>query len=175
MRSVGIEQEARLEARKRDIEALHRRFSGVLYDLCLRLLRDKSEAEDAVQEVFLSAYRAYDSFTYGESRLPWLYRIASNTCYKMLRTRRRKGLTLLEDMDRAASQDSHPADVIHARRMVAELAEKSDERSFQILVGHFLSGMTQEEIAEMLGISRRAVVKRLTALRRRAGLPEGDV
>jgi RNA polymerase sigma-70 factor, ECF subfamily len=163
----GIDCVTSLDARKRDIEALYQQFSGVLFDLCLRLLRDKTAAEDAVQEVFLSAYRAYDSFTFGNSRLPWLYRIATNTCFKMLRTQRRKGFTLVEDTDRTAAANVHPTDALHAGRLLEKLTADLDARGFQILVGHFLFGMTQEEIAGMLGISRRAVVKRITALRKK--------
>jgi RNA polymerase sigma-70 factor (ECF subfamily) len=170
MSLFGIESAGASELKKREIAAMHKQFSGVLYDFCLRLLGDKAEAEDAVQEVFLSAYRAFDSFTFGDSRLPWLYRIASNTCFKILRTRRRKGLTLVEDTDRNVGANLHPADTLHARRMLEKVAGQLDERGFDILVGHYLSGMTQDEIADMLGISRRAVVKRLTALRKQVGL-----
>lgn len=170
MNPVGIESVATLEQRKRDLAALHAQFAGVLYDFCFRLLGDKSEAEDAVQEVFLNAYRSFDSFTFGESRLPWLYRIASNTCFKFMRTRRRKGLHLIEDTDRNAGVNLHPADTLHARRMLQKVVDDLDQRGFDILVGHFLSGMSQEEIGDMLGISRRAVVKRLAALRKQVGL-----
>jgi RNA polymerase sigma-70 factor (ECF subfamily) len=169
MPSSGIDTGTPLEMRRREIAALHQRFGGVLYDFCVRLLRDKVEAEDAVQEVFLNAYRAYDSFTFGDSRLPWLYRIASNTCFKFIRTGKRKGPVLIADTDRRAAPEPHPVDVLHARRILEALASELDERGFEILVGHYLSGMTQEEIAAELGISRRAVVKRLTALRKQAG------
>ena len=155
--------------RKRTIESLHQKYAGVLFDLCSRLLGDKSEAEDAVQEVFLNAYRALASFTYGESHLPWLYRIATNTCYKFLRTRRRKGVALIENPDRNAVASRHPVDTIHSKRVVERLANTLDERGYQIFVSHYLNGMGQGEIAEVLGISRRAVVKRLTNLRRLAG------
>ncbi len=165
----GIEQMARSEIKKREITALHRKFSGVLYDHCLRLLGDKAEAEDAVQEVFLSAYGAYDSFTYGDSRLPWLYRIASNICFKIMRTRRRKGFVLSQDISMVPTDLTHPTEVLHARRVLESLVKDMDERSFEILVGHYLSRMSQEEMASMLGISRRAVVKRLTALRKQVG------
>ena len=98
--------------RAHTIEELHAKYAGVLYDLCVRLLGDRSEAEDAVQEVFLNAYRALASFTYGKSHLPWLYRIATNVCFKIMRTRRRKGVALIEDPDRSAAASHHPADTI---------------------------------------------------------------
>ena len=154
---------------KRLIEELYRKYAGVLFDHCIRLLGSKSAAEDALQEVFLNAYRGLSSFTYGENHLPWLYRIATNTCFKTLRTRRRKGLVLIERTDIQADLRSSPEDEIHFKQLLGELSREMDERGFEIVVGHYLSGMTQDELAEMLGISRRAVVKRLTALRRKVG------
>jgi RNA polymerase sigma-70 factor, ECF subfamily len=151
------------------LEKLYRKYAGVLYDHCLRLLGSSSAAEDALQEVFLNAYRGLSSFTYGESHLPWLYRIATNTCYKALRTQKRKGLALIDSTDTHADPKSSPVDDIHARQLLEQLVGELDERGFEIIVGHYLSGMTQDELAEMLGISRRAVVKRLTALRKRVG------
>lgn len=154
---------------KQLIEALYRKYAGVLFDHCHRLLGSKSAAEDALQEVFLSAYRGLSSFTYGESHLPWLYRIATNTCFKAMRTRRRKGLVLLDKSDAHADPRSNLVDDLHARRTLEQLVGELDERGFEIIVGYYLSGMTQDELADVMGISRRAVVKRLTALRKKVG------
>ena len=155
--------------RKATIEKLHRRYAGVLFDHCYRLLGSKTAAEDALQEVFLSAYRGLSSFTYGESHLPWLYRIATNTCFKMLRTQRRKGFVLVENTDLEGGQSQNPDAAIHAKQILGTLAEKLDARGFEIVIGTYFTGMTQEELADLLGISRRAVVKRLTAIRKKVG------
>jgi RNA polymerase sigma-70 factor, ECF subfamily len=157
------------DERKRAIERLHKKYAGVLFEHCFRMLGDRFEAEDAVQEAFLSAFRSYDSFRYGDSHLPWLYRIASNACLKAIRTRKRKGLVPIENPERTADHPRHPADELHSRRVLAQLVDQLDDRGLQILVGHYLSGMNQEEIALVLGISRRAVVKRLTRLKQRLG------
>ena len=66
--------------RERTVEELHRKYAGLVYGLCLRMLGTRAEADDAVQETFLAAFRGLGSFTYGESHLPWLYRIAVNAC-----------------------------------------------------------------------------------------------
>ncbi len=147
------------------IETLHREYAGVIYDLCLRILRDRIAAEDAVQETFLSAFRAMDSFTYGDSHLPWLYRIGTNVCLKMLRTASRKGAVPDEHIEKYGSLKPDPARAMHARRVLEQLSRQLDDRSMQILLAHFGGGMSQEEVAQSLGISRRAVVKRLTRLR----------
>ncbi|MBN2529776.1 MAG: sigma-70 family RNA polymerase sigma factor [Deltaproteobacteria bacterium] len=157
--------------RAQQIEDMHRKYAGVIYDLCLRILKDGAEAEDAVQETFLSAFRALDSFSYGDSHLPWLYRIGTNTCLKMLRTRRRKGATPMESVASVVDTSclSDPADAISVRAKLETLQENLDERNMEIVISHFLLGMNQQEVADMLGISRRAVVKRLTRLKSQIG------
>jgi RNA polymerase sigma-70 factor (ECF subfamily) len=149
-----------LDERERTVETLHRRYSGAVYHLCVRMLGDRVEAEDAVQETFVSAYRSLSSFTYGDSHMPWLFRIATNACLKIIRTRRRKGVAPMEAPERAAGGSVDPARQIHARRVLEALMDELDERSQQILVQHYVAGMDQGQIAESLGISRRAVVKR---------------
>jgi RNA polymerase sigma-70 factor (ECF subfamily) len=146
---------------------LHRRYAGVLYDKCMRLLGDPSEAEDAVQETFVNAFRSLDSFRFGKSHLPWLYRIATNACFKIMRTRRRNEAALLEHPEQVDRPGRDPVHAIHVRRVIEKASGELDERGRQILVAHYLDGMDQGQIARGLGISRRAVVKRLTALRLR--------
>ena len=150
------------------IEKLHRQFAGVIYDLCLQMLQDHHEAQDAVQETFIGAFRSLSSFVYGESHLPWLYKIATNVCLKIIRTRRRKGVALMEDPARAAAPLMDPVTKINVRRALEELIGELDERGMEILTAYYIAGMNQGQIAASLGISRRAVVKRLTKLRARA-------
>jgi RNA polymerase sigma-70 factor (ECF subfamily) len=146
---------------------LHRRYAGIIYDLCVRMLTDRQEAEDAVQETYLNAFRFLSSYRYGDNYLPWLYQIATNVCLKTIRTRKRKGATPTEQVDRMAADQADPQSAIDNRRILEQLAEQLDKRSLEIVVAHYISGMDQGQIARAIGISRRAVVKRLSALKRR--------
>ena len=153
--------------RVKTIEQMHRRYAGVLYDKCVRMLGDRSEAEDAVQETFVNAFRGLDSFTYGDSHLPWLYRIATNVCLKIIRTRRRKGVAMIGDLEQVAEEGpENIARSLHMRRTLEQLVDRLDERNLAIVIAHYVDGMDQGQVADQLGISRRAVVKRLTALRK---------
>lgn len=76
-----------------DIEAfewLISEYQGGLYRLCLRMLNDRSEAEDLVQETFISAWRALPDLKVPQAFIPWLYRTATNKCLDLLRTRKRR-------------------------------------------------------------------------------------
>ncbi|MEZ5233800.1 MAG: sigma-70 family RNA polymerase sigma factor [Acidimicrobiales bacterium] len=71
--------------------ATHRRE---LTGFCYRMLGSGSEAEDAVQETLLRAWRAYDRFEGRSSLRSWLYRIANNVCIDMLRSPQRRALPM---------------------------------------------------------------------------------
>ena len=60
-------------------------YSSMAYNIALRMLRNTADAEDAVQEAFISAYRAFPKFK-GQSKVStWLYRIVVNACLMKIR------------------------------------------------------------------------------------------
>ncbi len=70
------------------------RYTGAVYNQAYRMLNNAQEAEDAVQEVFLRAYRRLDSYDPGRRFVTWLLTIGSNYCIDRLRRRRMSWLTL---------------------------------------------------------------------------------
>jgi RNA polymerase sigma-70 factor (ECF subfamily) len=73
-----------------DIAALSERHRRELHVHCYRMLASFDDAEDAVQETFLRAWRGRESFDGGELARAWLYRIATNVCLDALRRRARR-------------------------------------------------------------------------------------
>jgi RNA polymerase sigma-70 factor (ECF subfamily) len=65
-------------------------FAGQLYSAALRMTRNPADAEDVVQETFLKAYRAYDTFQAGTNLKAWLYRILTNTYINRYRKQQRR-------------------------------------------------------------------------------------
>ena len=77
---------------EREFAALTERYRRELHVHCYRMLASFDEAEDAVQETFLRAWRRRESFEEGSNFRAWLYRIATNVCLDMIRgTSRRTG------------------------------------------------------------------------------------
>ena len=143
------------------VEALYRQFGPAILRRCLKFLRYGAEAEDAMQEVFVNVCRSLDRFSYGESALPWVYQIATRVCLNRLRSGARSGRA----RDVLTRTESSPPDLSSAladRQLAAQVLARFDERTALIAVYHLVDGMTQEEIADTLGVSRRTVYSRLT-------------
>ncbi len=150
------------------IEELHGKYGALIYDICFRMLGNSSDAEDSVQETFMNAHRSLESFRYGETHLPWLCRIATNVCLKAIHKKNRDPTVCFDTLLDTEWEESDPVRKIHARRVLRAFFDDLDERNQQILLAKYLTGMKQEKIAESLHVSRRTVVKRLAAIRRRA-------
>ena len=73
-----------------DFERDAMQYAPQLYSAALRMTRNPADAEDVVQETFLKAYRAYDSFEEGTNLKAWLYRILTNTYINKYRKQQRR-------------------------------------------------------------------------------------
>lgn len=135
------------------------------YNLARWLLRNDQDAEDAVQEACLRAWRAFDRFRGGDARA-WLLTIVRNVCYTHLRQVRRE--PVVEEFDEAAhGSTGNPAEIkaLAWRETKGELLQQALERlpaEFrEVLVLHELEGLAYREIAAMAEIPLGTVMSRL--------------
>jgi RNA polymerase sigma-70 factor (ECF subfamily) len=143
-----------------DISALYRRFGFVIYRRCRKLLRDSEQARDAAQEVFVRAVRHRERLTFDRECLPWLYRVATNYCLNLIRDKKLTRHVLAAQVT-IGGADSQPESLFLARERIATLLDQLDETSSQIVIYYYMDSMTQEEIAGVMGLSRRTVGKKL--------------
>jgi RNA polymerase sigma-70 factor (ECF subfamily) len=157
-----------------------------LFRLCERLLGDAEEARDAVQEVFLKAFRKAGDFRPHGQVYTWLYRIAVNHCLNRLRRRR---LVQFVRLAAPAGEEGEappfdppdaapdPAAALAARRRwqatraaIARLPP--GQRAVVVLVR--FEGLSYRETAAALGITEGAVESRLVRAMRRLEATAGD-
>ena len=74
--------------RDEKLEVLVDKYQVSLLKVCFTFLRDRSLAEDAVQETFIKVYQSLDSFQGNSSEKTWIFKIAMNTCRDMLPIRK---------------------------------------------------------------------------------------
>ena len=144
------------------LEQLYRDVAPLVHRRCATLLGDGDDALDAVQDIFLKLRANIDSFR-GEAQLTtWIYRIATNHCLNVLRSRKTAGRarrTLSLSAPRATQPSAH--NNLERRQYVARLLERYTPRQVQIVLHTYFDEMTQTEIGQVLGISDRAVRKAL--------------
>jgi RNA polymerase sigma-70 factor (ECF subfamily) len=123
-----------------------------------------------VQEAFVKAYRAMDTFDTRRSFRPWFLQILRNQCRDLLRSRKaRSRFEVPEDLvnTRALSTDGER---VHARREAAELLRRGlagiDESQREIIVMKEIEDLTYQEIAAALRIPEGTVASRLYHARR---------
>src|SRR5215471_10073981 len=130
------------------------------------MLGDAADAEDAAQEVFLTILVKGQQFR-GEAQLgTWIYRVTTNLCLNRLRGGRRRDAREQADAvhDWLTATRVDPEERMEARHKLERLLADVDELAQEVFVLKYLDGMTQEEIAEVTGKSRRTVGKRLALL-----------
>ena len=141
-----------------EVEAAVEAYGNMLYRLCLVMLKNRSDAEDAVQDTILRYMQKAPAFESREHEKAWLLRVASNRCRDLLRFRGRN-----EPMDpdelRACVEDPESCGIIEA---LTSLPEK-----FRlVLTLYYVEERPVAEIAKIIGRTESAVKMRLQKGRR---------
>jgi RNA polymerase sigma-70 factor (ECF subfamily) len=141
-----------------EVAELYRRYGPVVYRRCLRLLRDREAARDATQEVFVRLVKDIERLRERETVLPWIYRVATNHCINLRRSARRRGAEVEAEELPIASPTSTD---FPSRHLARQVLDRFDEGTQAVAIGVLVDGMEHEELAGVLGISRKTVERRL--------------
>jgi RNA polymerase sigma-70 factor (ECF subfamily) len=144
-----------------------------VYNLALRMLNNPQEAEDVLQETFLSAYKALPSFEGRSSLSTWLYRIASNASLMRLR-RKQPETTSIDEPLELEEGDSLPREFVdwssvpedelldeESRRVMDEAVAELPEGLRIVFILRDIEGLSTQEAGEVLELSESAVKTRL--------------
>jgi RNA polymerase sigma-70 factor (ECF subfamily) len=147
---------------------LYEKFAPAIYAHCRRFLQSPAAARDATQEAFVRVIARGVVLPREEEALRYLYRVSTNVCLNLLREHNvhtRAAPTLAANTPHVNSAESGLAD----REFVNAVLDRCGEGGAKVAVMHYLDGMSQVEIADVLGITRRTVFNRLRKLSRIAG------
>jgi RNA polymerase sigma-70 factor (ECF subfamily) len=156
-------------------QELVERNTGQMLAVARRFMRDEDDARDAVQDAFLSAFRALQSFA-GDARLStWLHRITINACLMKLRTRRRRPEEKIDDLLPGFHDDgrlAHPSDPWpdgadrllekeENRELVRSAIDRLPDKYRTVLILRDIEDYDTAETAEALGLTSAGVKTRL--------------
>lgn len=145
-----------------EIAALYQKYGHALYKRCLRLIGNKEDARELMQECFCQFYAGRERFKGESSPFTFLYRIATNLSIDRLRRRTTAGVKVdLDDAPALESGGRSQAQQLQAIQELAMLTEGMDDETLTIAVMSHVDGMTQDEIAEALDLSRKTIGKKL--------------
>lgn len=144
----------------RALEKLMRQHNRMLYRTTRAILRDDAEAEDAVQEAWIKAYRSLHTFRGGSKLSTWLVRIAANEA--LMRRRRNSRRPLPESVDGVDTISSAPgpeeeAQGGQARRMLEARIDALPDEFRAVFVLRALEELNVAETAAALGIPEATV------------------
>lgn len=156
-------------------ERLVRENSPRMLAVARRILRNEDDAQEVVQDAFLSAFRGLDRFAGGSRISTWLHRITVNAALMRLRTRRRKPETSIEELLPRFLEDGHHAEPPgawrwsgeellqrkEAREAVRAGIEKLPENYRNVLLLRDIEELDTAEVAELLEVTPGAVKTRL--------------
>ncbi|HEY6256087.1 MAG TPA: sigma-70 family RNA polymerase sigma factor [Xanthobacteraceae bacterium] len=139
------------------LQIVYQDTSAKLFGVCLRILNDRSEAEDVLQEVYLTVWRKASSFDPARaSPITWLVAIARNRSIDRLRAT--AGGRRMEAIDAAEEvRDPGPAasELVEAAQDASRLTlclEQLESRQSTAIRSAFLDGNTYEELAERMKV-----------------------
>ena len=158
----NIHQELIDECRKGSTKAqfeIYKLYYKAMYNTSLRLLNDRMEAEDVMQEAFLSAFKNIESYKEEVSFGAWLRKIVINRSLDVLK-KRKVQFEPIDERKSAIAEEQESFTFEDAVQKVAEIKQIVDEMpdNYRILITLYLfEGYDHDEIAQILGMSNAAV------------------
>jgi len=142
---------------------LYERYGPMLLRKAERVLRSRAEAEDVVQHLFLELLES----EHVNTDLPYLYRAVTNRCLSLMRDEKNRARLLAEDAGESFTPRRQGED-LPSLDLLRKLAASLDDEHGGVLVLYFFDELSLEEIADIVGVHRKTVAKRVETIRARA-------
>ena len=154
------------------------RHVRMVFNLCLNYLQNRQDAEEATQDVFVKVHQGMGEFRGEAAMRTWIYRIAINSCLDRLKAAKRAKRSVWrmlgfsgDEAERIAGSDfDHPGVELEQREATQRIFEHINGLPAQqktALLLRSMEGLSQNEVAEVMGISAKAVESLLSRARHR--------
>jgi RNA polymerase sigma-70 factor (ECF subfamily) len=138
---------------KRHQDALYKKFSSLLFGICLRYTKNRMEAQDVLQEVFVKVFKNIHTYQHDGSFEGWLRRIAVNT--SITNYRRNQKHAYQADIDEIVAHNDEPVhmeDLEYTAEEMMTCIQRLPSGYRTVFNLYVIEGMMHKEIADMLGI-----------------------
>ena len=133
---------------------LYELYARAMFNICYRMMNNREDAEDILQEAFVQAFTKLDSFRYDSTFGAWLKRIVINTCINAI-NKRKVDILLNDDMyyfgDRSDEDDNYEMPL--TTKDIENAMEQLPEGGRIVFSLYLLEGYDHIEIAQILGIT----------------------
>ncbi len=143
-------------------EEIVRRYNMMVYTLAYRVLKNREEAEELAQDVFLKFYQSLDSFNMKSKLSTWIYRITYNASINKYKSQKRKiGTTEIDDFVEFNISDlpdaQYDISIKEKRKIINDSILRLPETDRIIITLYYYEELPIKEIAEIVGISTHNV------------------
>lgn len=140
-------------------EDLYNQTSGAVFGLAMSILANQTDAEDIVQDTFISIYENAEKYKGNGKAMAWIFTIARNHSLMKIRERQKRNHINLDDVYDVGIENNIEQE-IHNEKLVKLLLEvlKEDER--QIVIMHAMSNIKHKDIAEIMGLPLSTVLSK---------------
>ena len=166
-----ISEEILAKASAGDLEsfaALYKTTAGLVYNVALRIVNNREDAQEVTQEVFLIIYHKLKSFRFESSFKTWVYRITANYAINFAKRESKNKTVEYDDNLMTETNDNDiqsEIDQEHKKKMIEELLSAINPEQRACVILRNLEGLSYQQIAETLQIKVNTVRSRLKRAR----------
>lgn len=140
-------------------EELYNKSSAAIFGLAMTILTNQHDAEDVVQETFISIYNNAHKYEGKGKAMAWIFTITRNHALQKIREKKKMSTVDIDELP-ISSEDNNVIDEIHKEQLVDILLKelKDDER--QIVVMHAMSNVKHKDIAKVMNLPLSTVLSK---------------
>ncbi len=131
---------------------LYNQYSKAMYNLAYRILNNREDAEDMLQEAFVDCFRNINSFRFESTFGAWLKKILINKCINHIK-KKKIDLTLCENLPVNVYEEEEEEEVVYDTGKIFRGIEKLPDGYRVILTLYLLEGYDHSEISQIMGIT----------------------